>query len=133
MEAFAQVDDLQCRWRTLTPSELDKAAVLLEDAAAFLAAEFKICGKEIDPDDEILAINLKVVSCAMVKRIMANNFDSDITQTSITAGSFSEQMTFANPTGDFYLREQERRLLGLPKRRVRMAYVMPGTRPVHEG
>lgn len=133
MDAFATVDDLQNRWRALKPAELEKAQTLLEDAAAFLRAEFKLCGKTIDDEDELLAVNLKVISCAMVKRIMANNFDSDITQTSITAGSFSQQMTFANPTGDFYLRDQERRLLGIPKKKVKMAFIMPGTRPANEG
>lgn len=129
METFASISDLERRYKALSPSERSKAGVLLEDATAMLCAEFKRAGKAINLGDELLMVNLKVVTCAMVKRILANGNDADIKQTSITAGSFSEQMTFNNPTGDMYLRDQERRLLGIPKSRVRMGFVMPGSRP----
>lgn len=132
MTPFASVDDLELRYRVLDESEKRRAFTLLDDASSFLEAEFVYCGKEIDPDDELLAVNLKVVCCAMVKRILANGTDADIRQSSITAGSFTEQRTYSNPTGDLYLRDQERRLLGIPKRKMRMGFIMPGSRP-YEG
>lgn len=128
MDTFATVDDLEKRYKTLSPSEKQRAEILLEDAAALLRSEFARYCKAIDEGDELLMINLKVVSCAMVKRIIANGIEADVKQTSITAGSFSEQMTFNNPAGDLYLRDQERRMLGIPKSKVRMGFVMPGSR-----
>ena len=61
--AFATVEDLEARWRTLTPEEQAMAAVLLDDAAVKLS-EWEIDG------DEKQAAKLKIVSCDMVKRAM---------------------------------------------------------------
>lgn len=134
MDAFATVKDLEQRYGdTLNPSECDQAEILLEDAAAFLELEFRRCHRTIDEDDELLMYNLKVVSCSMVKRSMAAATNFDLTQISVTAGSFNEQKTFANPSGDMYLTAQERRLLGLPKHCVNMKFIMPGSRSHHEG
>lgn len=112
--AYATKADLEARWRPMSTSETARANVLLDDAAAFLDLEFKRCGKRIDGNDAVLAAALKMVSCAIVKRAMANGADADITQLSKTAGSYSEQMTFANPTGAFYLTSSERNMLEIP-------------------
>lgn len=123
--AFATPEDLEARWRMLSDSEKGRAEALLEDAAAMLHAEFAAVGKEIDETDELQKVNLKVISCSMVKRVMASGQGADITQTSMTAGSFSEQFTYANPTGDMYLTANERRILGVPKRRGHVQTVAP--------
>lgn len=132
MDPFATVEDLERRWRALTPSETDRAEVLLKDASAFLMAEFEKCGRAIDLEDELLVTNLRVVCCAMVKRMLASSVDAEVTQMSQTAGPFTEQFTFANPTNDLYLRDQERRILGITKHHLKMGFIMPGSRP-YEG
>lgn len=125
MDAFASVDDLQARYRTLDADEQARATALLADASFILRAEFARAGKTYDETDEVMANNVSMVCCAMVKRVLANGIAGDYTQYSQTAGSFNEQYTFANPQGDMYLTAAERRILGLPKRRFCMAALMP--------
>lgn len=132
MGPFATVDDLEKRWRKLTDEERERAEVLLQDASAYLSSELSRAGK--DPEGgEVLLLNLKVVSCAMVKRVMASNVDGNYSQVSKTAGSFSEQFTIANPSGDMYLTSNERNLLGIPVRSMRACQVMYRTGESDEG
>lgn len=58
--AYATVNDLERRWRLLSPSERERAEVLLEDASAIIYS--------YDPkaDEQILSI----VCCNMVRRAM---------------------------------------------------------------
>lgn len=110
MSAFATAEDLQSRWRPLTAAEKQQANVLLEDASAILTAECPGIG------GVAAAVPLvKRVVCSMVQRAMAGGsggaFPAGVTQVSQTAGPFSGSFTFANPNGDLYLLESERRAL----------------------
>lgn len=120
MAAFAEVDDLESRWRPLSDAEKDRAAVLLEDAAAILRAELAMAGKSDEGPHELL----RLVNCSMVRRAMASSFE-DCTQATVTAGSFSQQMSFANPSGNLYITADERRVLGIQKRRMRIGSIAP--------
>lgn len=107
--AYATVDDLEARWRPLSTAEQDRAEVLLDDAAVYLSALVTV--DEDDPEQEAI---LKTVSCSMVQRVMSADVDTfGLSQTSMTAGSYTQSMTFANPSGDFYLTGFEKRLLGI--------------------
>lgn len=107
--AYATVDDLEARWRPLSTTEQDRAEVLLDDAAVYLSALVTV-----DDSDQAQADVLKVVSCSMVQRVMSSDVDTfGVSQTSMTAGSYTQSMTFANPSGDFYLTAMEKRLLGI--------------------
>lgn len=109
MVAFATVDDLEARWRPLTSAEQDRAEVLLDDAAVYLSTFVTV-----DDSDQAQADVLKVVSCSMVQRVMSSDVDTfGVSQASMTAGSYTQSMTFANPSGDFYLTAMEKRLLGI--------------------
>ena len=123
MECFATVEDLEKRWRRLDESEVERASVLLEDATGLISREFELAGKEINPEDEIQKGNLRVVCCSVVKRVMASGVCGDFTQMSMTAGSFNEQYTFANPSGDMYLTSNERRVLGIAKRKLKVGSI----------
>lgn len=129
--AYATTDDLAKRWRVLSPSEVERASFLLDDAAMYLEAEFRRCNKKIDPEDEFLISALKIVSCSMVKRVLASSgttalgIDGDFTQLSKTAGTFTEQYTFANPSGDMYITAREYRLLGIPQNSSKIAQINP--------
>lgn len=114
--AYATVKELEERWRDLSETEKGKAAVLLEDAAAILDSELGRCGLE----PEGLSGELRYVSCQMVRRAMASPIEGDVTNLSRTAGSFSESLTLANPSGDMYLTSNERRLLGVMRNRGRV-------------
>lgn len=129
MGAFAQVSDLEDRWRPLSPDEQTRAKVLLMDAASVLEAEFSRMGKAVADASADL---LRAVSCYMVRRVMAAGTGADLTQMGVTVGQFSQQQTFANPSANLYVSADERRLLGIPKRRQRIGSV-PSYGSGHEG
>lgn len=113
MEAFATVNDLESRWRTMDASEKKRAAILLEDAAAIIAASLEQSGVEVAEDDEIQAANLVRVSCAMVQRAMAQG---DGEQEHAWGGNI-----VANPSGDLYLSKADRKSLGIGRGRIGFA------------
>ena len=111
---YAEVTDLEARWRPLTPDESVRAAVLLEDAAVRLDAA---CPPSDPPTVQELAAR-KIVSCEMIKRSMAAGVDAGaagITSLQMGAGPYQETRQFANPTGDLYLAKGDKLLLGCGK------------------
>ena len=108
--AFATVADLEARWRDLSDAEEAQASVLLDDAAAYLQALV-----EVDPDNEVQAANLKMVSCNMVKRAMSSSASDafGVTNATATMGPFSQKVAYANPSGDMYVSKSERAILGI--------------------
>lgn len=111
--AYADVSDLEVRWRTLTTDEQERAEALLDDASAMLDAYVTV-----DETDEKQMQLLKIVVCNMVERAMSTASDDGVdlygvTQQSMTAVGFTRQFSYANPTGDLYITKSEKRLLGI--------------------
>lgn len=107
--AYATVEDLEAQWRTLTDEEQARAEVLLDNAGVYLDALVKV-----DPDSTEQAQVLRTVSCSMVQRVMSAGMDTyGVSQASMSAGVYSQSMTFANPSGDFYLTGFEKMALGI--------------------
>lgn len=107
--AYAEVDDLEARWRTLTTAEKSRAGTLLDDAAVRLDVE---CPPSDPPTESELAVR-KIVSCEMVKRAIGTPVDGPLIEGfQETTGPFSESGKFINPTGDVYLSKNDRKLLG---------------------
>lgn len=109
--AYAEVTDLEDRWRSLSESEKARAEVLLGDAAVRLDV---LCPPSVPPTLSELEAR-KIVSCEMVKRSMATPGGiGGIGVTSIQsgAGPFQETQQFSNPSGDLYLTKADRSLLG---------------------
>jgi len=109
--AYADVSDLEVRWRTLTDDEQARAAVLLDDASAMLDAYVTV-----DETDEQQMKLLKIVTCNMVERAMSTASDDGVdlygvTQQSMTAVGFTRQFSYANPTGDLYITKAEKKML----------------------
>ena len=105
MAAFAEVSDLELRWRSLSVSESATATVLIEDASQMIIDE---CPASAGSDPA----TLKRIVCAMVKRAMLRGTDEIGVQTAqTTAGPFSQSQTYSNPMGDLYLTKAERRVL----------------------
>lgn len=112
--AYATVDDLEARWRTLTDTEKTRAGVLLGDAQVRLDAE---CPPSAPPTEAELEAR-KIVSCEMVKRSMLNSeAAAGVGSTQATAGPFSQSFNYTNPTGDLYLTKGDRKLLGCGRAR----------------
>lgn len=107
--AYATVDDLEARWKSLTANEAERAAVLLDDAAVIINALLASKGITI-----VNADAAKMVSCSMVKRAMmqADTGMMGITQGTVSADIYSQSLTFANPSGDMYITAAERKALG---------------------
>ena len=125
MEPFATVKELELRYRLLDDPEKERAETLLSDASAILRAEFSRAGEMIDESDEIQSANLVRVCCSMVRRVLSSGPLDDVSSVNRMAGSYSEQRAFANPTGDMYITKNERRSLGLPLRKQRIACFNP--------
>jgi hypothetical protein len=113
MEAFATVDDLQAGWRTLKDAEQDVAETLLLRASAYLIMRLTRKHIEIDPDDEVQALNLQTVTCNLVRRAMASAAADGIAQVSQSIGSTNASVQIYNPDGAFYLSKQDADLLGI--------------------
>ena len=95
--AYATVKDLETRWRSLTPSEAERAQALLDDAAVMLG---RYEGDNLDM--------LKVVSCNMVKRAMETNGDAFGIDGQVTPSmGWGESL----PAGELYIKPSEKRML----------------------
>ena len=103
--AYATVSDLEARWKTLDTAARAVAEAKLGDAATLIDSY----GTPKSADAA------KTVSCNAVMRAMsALSADSfGVTQESMTAGSYQQQRTYSNPSGDLYLTRQELKMLGL--------------------
>jgi hypothetical protein len=113
VEAFATVDDLQAGWRTLKESEQAVANTLLLRASAYLIMRLTRKHIEIDPDDEVQALNLQTVTCNLVRRTMVSAAADGIAQVSQSIGSTNASVQIYNPDGAFYLSKQDADLLGI--------------------
>lgn len=105
--AYATVAELEARYGELTDERQEQAAVLLDDAAVIIDSMTTI--------GESRATAAKVVSCAMVNRALSA-CESDmygITQQTMTAGSYSQSMSYTNPSGDLYMTGTEKAMLGI--------------------
>lgn len=108
--AFADVSDLESRWRELSTEEEARANVLLGDASAILSALVTVDNSDYEQSEL-----LKMVCCDMVIRAMsATAADAfGVSQTSMTAGPYTQSFSYSNPSGDMYLTRLEKRLLGI--------------------
>lgn len=108
--AYAEVSDIESRWRDLSTEEEARATALIDDASAMLTELV-----DIDAADDAQLQLLKIVCCNMVIRAMsASEYDAfGASQMSMTAGPYTQQFTYANPSGDMYLTKMEKRLLGV--------------------
>ena len=105
--AYATISDIESRiGRDLSTDEQARASVLLDDAANILNAL-----ANVDDADPAL---LTQVNADMVIRTMTAPTDAyGVSNMSMTAGSYSQSWTYANPGGDLYLTKLEKRLLGI--------------------
>lgn len=109
MAAYASTDDVQVRLsRTLTALELQRCAVLLEDAAAIIDS----AAKSADGNAK------KIVSCRMVVRAIGDGAEFGVpigaTQGSMSALGYSQSWTLSGgSTGELYLTKADKQILGI--------------------
>ena len=108
--AYADVSDLEARWRELSNAEQERAEVLLEDASAVLDSLV-----DVDETDTEQLELCKIVVCAMVQRAMVVG-EADaygVTQQSMTSGPYTHSWTYSNPNANLYLTKAEKKMLGI--------------------
>lgn len=112
--AYATPDDVRARY---TVDATDKRLeALLGDASLAIDAELRAYGRA---SDEVGSDVLCSVCAAMVGRAVSVPAESyGLTQQSMTAGVFTQQQTYANPSGDLYITKKERQMLGADGNRI---------------
>lgn len=109
MAAYASAEDVQVRLsRTMTAQELNRCAVLLEDAAAIIDSAAGSAANDAK----------KIVSCRMVVRAIGDGADLGVpvgaTQGSMSALGYSQSWTInGGSTGELYLTKTDKQILGI--------------------
>ncbi len=117
MANFASVEQLEAFWKALDAGEEARAEVLLELASARL----REIGYDVEVDvdaqvaaRESYAITIRWVVMEAVKRAMLTPTDVPPVDTySQTAGPYSENYKYTNPSGDLWFKKSELQSLGL--------------------
>lgn len=117
MADFATVAQLEAFWKSLDAGEEARAGVLLELASA----RIREIGYDVDVDvdaqvaaRESYAITARWVVMEAVKRAMLTPIHVPPVDTySQTAGPYSENYKYTNPSGDLWFKKSELQSLGL--------------------
>lgn len=114
---FATVDDLQGFWKTLDETDQPRAEILLDIASARLREIGESVDVDIDAEVEArssFATTAKWVVMEAVKRAMLTPTDlPPVDSFSQTAGPYSENLKYSNPSGDLWFKKSELSALGL--------------------
>ena len=114
---YATVDDLSTYWRPILDSETERTEMLLALASSRLRVFATHVGVDFDGRveyDEDYAETAKWVVMEAVKRALATPTDvPPVENYSQTAGPYSENYRFTNPSGDLWFKKSELKALGL--------------------
>lgn len=117
MSSYATIEDLSTYWRPISPSETSRANMLLEIASSRLRIEADKVDIALDDrvsydDDYAMAVKLVVMDA--VKRALATPIDTPpVDNYSQSAGPYSENYRFTNPSGDLWFKKAELRSIGI--------------------
>lgn len=114
---FATIERLNAFWKGISSDDEGRATVLLELASNRL----RLIGEDVDVDvdakiaaSEAYATTAAWVVMEAVKRAMSTPIDQPPVDTySQTAGPYSENYKFSNPSGDLWFKKSELTSLGL--------------------
>ena len=115
MTPFATVEDYEARYGEA--EDPDRISVLLGDASAFTESQ---PGFVLNPDSEVQALALTIVTCSLVHRSQSAGAWAGLSNVSQGGDGYTASATVYNPSGDFYLTKQEKRLLGVGTGRIGM-------------
>lgn len=128
---YATVDDLSVFWRQITESETDRANDLLTLASSRLRVYADAAGVDLDQkveDSTDFANITKWVVMEAVKRAMATPTDvPPVDNYSQSAGPYSENYRFTNPSGDLWFKKSELKALGISGNQI-VDSITPNTR-----
>lgn len=111
MSAFATNEQLAAFWRTLSDTEQARADVLLDLASNRLRQIADDLGVDLDAKvaaSTVFASNVQWVVMEAVKRAMLVPTDTPpVNEMQQTAGPYSENYVFTNPSGDLWFKKAE--------------------------
>lgn len=100
---FATTEDMTALWRPMTAAESERAAALLPLVSDALRQQAANRGRDLDAmitAGVTLPSVAKAVTVGVVSRILRENTTGEVVaQQSITAGSYTQQATYAIPGG----------------------------------
>lgn len=121
MGNFASTTDLEKLWRSLKPTETERAEALLEIVSNSLRFEGEKVGKDLDQqaaDSVDFASVLKSVTVDVVARTLMTSTDQEpMTQMTESALGYSYSGSFLVPGGGLFIKESELKRLGLKRQR----------------
>ena len=109
-DSFATVEQLESRWHALTDDERARATVLLTDATAYIKLRSPIW-KDLQTENPRI---LEMAVCDAVVNLLqneANGVPAGVSQSTQTAGPFSESYSWSNPNWGIYLPAETRKTL----------------------
>jgi len=124
MSNFATTNDLIERWRPLTADEIAQADILLADVSNALRVYAVDHGYDLDQ----MVIDLpargelaKAVTCDVVRREMQSLSDNGpaMSQMSQSALGYSVSGTFLSAGGGLFIKNNELKMLGLMKQKIK--------------
>jgi len=122
---FATSTELAAFWRVLTATEIARADILLPLASNFLRVKAEKVGIDLDTqstDSEAFASTLQWVVMEAAKRAISTPTDTPPVETyGQTAGPYSENYKFTNPSGDLWFKKSELEAIGLKGRQTMSA------------
>jgi hypothetical protein len=125
---FATKTELAAYWRTLTAEEQTRADVLLllaSNKLRLLADSESIDLDEKVTDSEAFKTTIRWVVMEAVKRAMQTGVDQPSVESyQQTAGPYSENFKYVNPTGDLFFRKAELASLGLSGQQTLKAFML---------
>lgn len=128
---YATVADLEAFWRPLDSTEQARATTLLGYASSRLrleAAKADIDLEQAVLDSEDYAEQVKLTVMEAVKRAMSTPIDTPpVDSFAQSAGPYSENYKFTNPSGDLWFKKTELKALGFAGVQ-RLGTITPNTR-----
>lgn len=114
---YATVEDLSTYWRPITEAETPRA----EDLLSLASSRIRLYAAKVDIDidtkvgeDDDYAAAVKWVVMEATKRAMATPVDvPPVDNYSQSAGPYSENYRFTNPSGDLWFKKAELKALGI--------------------
>lgn len=110
MAALATYQDVEARWRPLTPSETSVAETLLDDASDILRTRWPDVDSRLTSGSLTEATVVRVVATMVKRALMSAGAVEGVESSSQTAGPFAQTVQYANPTGNLYISADEARL-----------------------
>lgn len=117
MNPFATLIDLESYWRDLTSDEEARATIMLNLASNKLRLLAEDLNIDLDAKVEASAAYSSVIGSVVMdatRRAMSTPTDQPAVDSStITAGPYSENFKYSNPTGDLWFKKSELNSIGL--------------------